>query len=98
MTLEKRVSHVLFPFRFVPLTNPKQAEPTHPHYKSLVEPTEKETKYLDILIKIVERSEGTLDPSKIEWSFVKNTHPDAGNPLVCVVFDVSYCHRSIVVI
>ena len=82
MSFDKRVSHVLLPFRFVPFTNPKQAEPTHPHYKSLVQPTKKEVKYLEQLIKIVARSEGSLDPSKVEWSFVQNTHPDAGNPLV----------------
>ena len=82
LPMERRLSHILFPLRHVAYTDRAQTSPTHPDYQSLAEPTEPERIFVQNLERIIRGYGGRLDPSKLEWSFMENTHPDYGCPMV----------------
>ena len=78
------ISHVLFPIRYVPFKHESQLSPDHPGYQSLMTPTEWEKKFFAILAKLVAKSGGTMDLSKLEWSLMKDLHPSRGRVTVRV--------------
>ena len=47
-------------------------------------PTEREKKFFAILAKLVAKSRGTIDLSKLEWSLMKDLHPSRGRVTVRV--------------
>ena len=71
-------------FRYVDYTGEDQTLPTHPDYKEIAEPTDRELITLQNMVKIFKVNGGELDPGKVEWTSVRDTHPhfDNKSPLV----------------